>query len=73
MRRMTNEQIDKLNELLVDHAETLTAFYDEGLGIGARKGAIGATIGIAITAGIIYSVKKLKSKMDKTKTIKEES
>lgn len=29
-RMMTKEQIDEVNELLVDHGETLTAFYDEG-------------------------------------------
>ena len=47
---MNSKQIDELNELLKDHGETLTAFYDEGINFGKKKGfivgAIGSLIGL---------------------------
>lgn len=46
---MNSKQIDELNELLKDHGETLTAFYDEGIRIGKKNGFtigfIGSLIG----------------------------
>ena len=35
---MAKEQIDEINELLIDHGEALTAFYDEGMNIGKNCG-----------------------------------
>ena len=42
---MTNNQIDELNELLKDHAETLTAFGDELLNQGMKMGSIAGCLG----------------------------
>ena len=60
MRKMTNTQIDTLNELLINNCETLTSFYDEAIDVGIRKGfIIGATISL-ISGITIYGVTKLK-------------
>lgn len=45
---MNNKQIDELNELLKDHGETLTAFYDEGIHMGKKKGFAAGVIGSLI-------------------------
>ncbi|GEM_PF-1977658 len=73
MIKMTNEQIDRINELLVTDAEALTAFYDEGLNIGAKNGAIGAMIGMAIGVSTVFICQKILSKCKKSKHEKEES
>ena len=71
MRYMSNKQIDKLNELLIDNGETLTSFYDEtidtGLGMGMRKGIV-IGISISVVGGLIlYGINKIKSKKSNTK------
>jgi hypothetical protein len=40
MFKMTGKQIDEINELLVEHSEALTGFYDEGYNQGLRHGII---------------------------------
>jgi len=35
---MTNAQVDEINELLKNHSETLSAFYDEGIRYGLKLG-----------------------------------
>lgn len=70
MRYMNNEQIDKLNGLLIENGETLTSFYNEtldtGLVIGMRKGIIiGASISV-ISGFVLYGVNKIKSKKSNT-------
>lgn len=66
MIKMTNTQIDKLNELLINNSETLTAFYDEAMDIGIRKGFIvGMSISLFSTIAI-YGVNKLKYKKHNT-------
>ena len=69
---MTNEQIDRLNELLVNDSETLTALYDEGITYGMNKGApvgtIGSLIGVAITVSGFYIGKMVLSKHKKKKS-----
>ena len=66
---MTNNQINELNELLKDHAETLTAFGDELLNYGMKRGAIagilGTHLGIGIGISAFYIAKKIKSKKSK--------
>ena len=61
---MTNNQIDELNELLKDHAETLTAFGDEllnhGMKMGSIAGCLGSYLGIGITLSAFYIAKKIK-------------
>lgn len=61
--KMTNKQIDELNELLVDHSEALTAFYNEGLRYGLKSGAgftiAGVVLGFVVT-GVIDMVKTKK-------------
>jgi len=64
---MNNKQIDELNELLVDHGEALTAFYDEGIHYGMFKGATIGAIGSAIGVVIMYGIIKLKSRTKKNK------
>lgn len=44
---MDKELSKEINELLVDHGEALTAFYDEGLSYGEAKGYLK---GVAMTA-----------------------
>ena len=59
-----NERIKEINELLVDHSEALTEFYDEGIEVGIRKGFVKGglcTLGITATiicSKVIYSVHK---------------
>ena len=59
-----NERIKEINELLVDHSEALTEFYDEGIEVGTLEGFVKGglcTLGItvAIVCGkVIYSVRK---------------
>lgn len=65
-RIMTNEQIEELNELLVDHGDTLTAFYDEGRAEILSKCCVGALIAVpvvlAIDRGVSYISKRIKSR-----------
>lgn len=65
-RIMTQEQIEELNELLADHGETLTAFYDEGRAEILSKCCIGVLIAapiiLVIDRGISYVSKRLKSR-----------
>lgn len=69
MIKMTNEQIDNLNELLIDNGEALTAFYDETIDVGIRKGfIIGVSVSL-INVIVICGIKKLISKKNKTKII----
>lgn len=59
-----NERIKEINELLVDHSEALTEFYDEGIEVGTREGFVKGGlcilgITVAIVCGkVIYSVHK---------------
>lgn len=73
---MTNNQIDELNELLKDHAETLTAFGDEllnhGMKMGSIAGCLGSYLGIGITLSAFYIAKKIKSKKSKKEESNEE-
>ena len=54
--KMTHEQIDEINGLISDHAEALTAFYDEGLSIGRGQGClVGVLISICLFGGgLVY-------------------
>ncbi|QJU22542.1 hypothetical protein HLY09_25765 [Enterocloster bolteae] len=58
--KMNNKQIEELNELLVEHSETLTAFFGEGIVCGMNRGcvlgAIGGVLGMAIAYGLIEVV-----------------
>ena len=73
---MTNNQIDELNELLKDHAKTLTAFGDEMLHYGMMKGSIagciGTYLGIGMSLSAFYIVKKIKSRKSKKEESNEE-
>lgn len=73
---MTNNQIDELNELLKDHAETLTAFGDELLNYGMKRGSIagclGTYLGIGISLSAFYIAKKIKSRKSKKEESNEE-
>ncbi len=64
--KMNSKQIEELNELLVEHSETLTAFYDEGIEYGMNKGcllgAIGSVVGMTIAYGVIKIVSHYKKK-----------
>lgn len=68
--KMTNEQIDELNELLVDHSEALTAFYDEGIRYGLKHGAALVIAGATLAALVSCGIEVIKSKKKK---VKEES
>lgn len=70
---MTNNQVNELNELLKDHAETLTAFGDELLNYGMRKGLIGGCLGTYLGIGIGLSVIHITKKIKSRKFKKEES
>ena len=59
---MNSKQIDELNELLKDHGETLTAFYDEGINFGKKKGFIVGAIGSLIGSTVIIVASKLKNR-----------
>lgn len=67
--KMNNKQIEELNELLVKHSETLTAFYDEGIEYGMNKGcvlgAIGSVVGMTIAYGVIKIVSHHKRNNEK--------
>lgn len=65
--KMTNEQIDELNELLVDHSETLTAFYDEGIRYGLKHGVVLVIAGAALAALVSCGVEVIKSRKNKVK------
>lgn len=73
---MTNNQIDELNELLKDHAKTLTAFGDEMLHYGMLKGSIagclGTYLGIGISLSAFYIAKKITSRKSKKEESNEE-
>lgn len=58
MKQMTNDQINELNGLLVDHGKTLTSFYDEGKRIGKREGFI---VGVTTTL-VVYGVLKIRER-----------
>lgn len=62
---LTNNQIDELNNLLVDHSETISAFYDEGITYGLRKGYligfVGCSLGVLSAIVINKIVKHKKS------------
>lgn len=63
MKKMTHEQIDELNELLAEHSETLTAFYDEGIQYGLKRGIIaGIVCGslMALGAGVACGLDKIR-------------
>lgn len=59
---MNSKQIDELNELLKDHGETLTAFYDEGIHIGKKKGLLIGLIGGLIGGVTTIAASKVISK-----------
>ena len=67
--KMTHQQIEELNNLLVDHSECLTAFYDEGIDFGFKKGAgiiaLGSLIACLATTGVIVLKKRLKPSKEK--------
>lgn len=49
-----NDRIKEINELLVDHSEALTEFYDEGIEVGTREGFVkGGLYTLGITAAIV--------------------
>ena len=49
-----NDRIKEINELLVDHSEALTEFYDEGIEVGTREGFVkGGLCTLGITAAIV--------------------
>ena len=53
---LTNDQIDELNNLLVDHFETISAFYDEGITYGLRKGCLIGFVGcsLGVMSAIVF-------------------
>lgn len=60
--KMTNEQIDKINQLLKNNGDSLTAFYDEGIYQGKVKGIIiGALVGVMIS-NICWVAKTIKDR-----------
>lgn len=66
---MLNEKRrEELNELLVDHRETLCAYWGEGVRSGLHKGyiigAIGSTICFATVYGIIKLISRHKSRKE---------
>lgn len=63
--KMTKEHIDTINNLLVEHGEALTAFYDEGIRYGMKLGVVFTAIGVGIGASINYVSRKIKTKSDK--------
>ena len=73
---MTNNQVNELNELLKDHAETLTAFGDEllnrGMKMGSIAGCLGTYLGIGIGLSVIHITKKIKSRKSKKEESNEE-
>lgn len=70
--RMNSKQIVELNELLVTHSETLTAFYDEGIKYGMNRGLVIGVIGNVVGIAIVRGVQKLYRAKRKKET-KEES
>lgn len=60
---MDNKQIEELNELLKDHGDVLTSFYDEGHCYGMTKGvtigAIGGLIG-CLSMAVISKIRSRK-------------
>ena len=66
MKRMNNNQINNLNDLLINHGETLTAFYDETIDVGIRKGLIIGSLTSLIFCSIgLFGVLKFNSSKDK--------
>ena len=64
IRKMTSAQIEVLNELLAEHGDTLTAFYDEGILYGWMKGVIVGVLGgsiITFGAGVICAFSGIKT------------
>lgn len=63
---MTGEQINTVNELLKNHSESLTAFWDEAYKLGSRNASAasfigGMTVGFGIAVAI-YIYKQYKQK-----------
>ncbi len=55
---MSAKQIEEINELLANHGDALTAFYDEGLSIGKSSGFVdgcmaGFSIGACFMGGVV--------------------
>lgn len=65
--KMTKEQIDELNELLVNHSETLTAFYDEGIYYGMKWGVVLMIAGATLTVLGSYGIEAIKTRKRKTR------
>lgn len=63
--KMTNEQIRELNELLVDHSEALTAFYDEGIHYGLQWGARLVVAGGVLAGLVSCGIKVIESRRKK--------
>ncbi len=65
MKRMTNAQINEINELLKTHGEALTAFYNEGICYGMKSGLKwtfgGIVIGIALEVATDI-IKRIRNK-----------
>lgn len=65
MKRMTNQQIDEINELLKNHSEALTAFYNEGIlrgmDIGLKWILAGVIVGLTLSIATDI-VKHIKNK-----------
>ena len=63
---MNNEQIDELNKLLVNHADCLTAFFDEGVSLGMKRGkelfVVGALVASLASVGTVIVTNILKTK-----------
>ena len=64
MKSLTTNQVNELNELLKDHSSTLTAFYDEGISYGMRKGYLigftGCLVG-SLSTMIVAEIVKYKN------------
>ena len=63
MMKMTNEQIDTINKLLLDHSEALTAFYDEGIRFGMGKGFVIGLVVTIVSGASVYGLNKIKTKL----------
>ena len=62
--KMTNEQIDEINQLLETNGNSLTAFYDEGHYYGKVNGIIiGTLVGVAVS-NICWIAKTIKDHKD---------
>ena len=66
--KMTDKQIDEFNDLLVDHSEAITAFYDETiyrvkLRIGHEIGVIAPIVIVCsgLVGALVYKVVEKKN------------